>query len=232
VNAVAFVALRTAMHAPPYTDLREIAVLRAEPGDAAASDVYAARVRSLRSPEASDASAIWLVDAMDHVRELTRGCALAAFDVDAVDADLQRLCDDWELLPLELTPVRLDLGSLAWPLLVAGDTASLHFTDVCAALDVPVPSSEQALEHACTQAEIYRRLMACLAPSPALRGFNHDERAIVDTIIGRLGGGRRTYGSWRVDDGRNNPKEALAEVMDALNYCAAELVRLAKGAER
>ena len=31
-----------------------------------------------------------------------------------------------------------------------------------------------------------------------------------------------------VGDGRNNTGEALLEVMDALNYCAAELLRLAR----
>jgi hypothetical protein len=47
--------------------------------------------------------------------------------------------------------------------------------------------------------------------------------------VHRIGEGRPTYGEWRVDDGRKYPREALEEVMDALNYCAAELVRLGKG---
>jgi len=33
---------------------------------------------------------------------------------------------------------------------------------------------------------------------------------------------------WHVGDGRNNPGEALLEAMDALNYFAAELVRLTR----
>ncbi len=52
------------------------------------------------------------------------------------------------------------------------------------------------------------------------------EQQIVQTIISRLERGQTTYGEWSVDDGRNNPAEALAEVLDALAYIAAELVRL------
>ena len=38
------------------------------------------------------------------------------------------------------------------------------------------------------------------------------------------------YGCWQVSDGRDYHTEALEEVLDALNYCAAELVRLGRGA--
>jgi hypothetical protein len=53
-----------------------------------------------------------------------------------------------------------------------------------------------------------------------------DETAILDLLSQRLKQGRRTYGPWRVTDGRRYPREALAEVLDALHYCAAELLRL------
>jgi hypothetical protein len=53
-----------------------------------------------------------------------------------------------------------------------------------------------------------------------------DESAILRLLSERLAEGRRVYGPWRVDDGRRYPREALAEVLDALHYCAAELVRL------
>jgi hypothetical protein len=79
--------------------------------------------------------------------------------------------------------------------------------------------------------EVYRRLMAGrLAMTPgAAPAFEGDENAILAAQSARLAEGRRTYGTWRVTDGRNNPGEALLEVLDALNYCAAELVRLARG---
>lgn len=53
-----------------------------------------------------------------------------------------------------------------------------------------------------------------------------DERAIAEAALSRLDEGRTTYGPWKVDDGRDYPREAMAEVIDALHYCAAELVRL------
>ncbi len=65
-----------------------------------------------------------------------------------------------------------------------------------------------------------------------LRSLTPDELAIVETIIARIDAGRRSYGPWRVSDGRNNPGEALAEVMDALTYVAAELVRQSQIAGR
>lgn len=228
MTPIAFVALHWA-DAHPHPELREIAVLRAEPSHAEPTHVYASRVRSVYGKREDDASAVWLVDAMDQVRELTRGCTLVGIDTERVADELHRLCEDWELLPLELGEQRIDLGSLAWPMLVSRDATGADLASLCIALDVPVPHEPHALEAVSTQAEIYRRLLACLAPSPALRGLRGDERDIVDTILARLHDGRRVYGPWRVDDGRNNPREALAEVMDALNYCAAELVRLSRG---
>jgi hypothetical protein len=57
-----------------------------------------------------------------------------------------------------------------------------------------------------------------------------DEAAILDLLAERLRAGRGTYGPWRVTDGRHYPREALAEVLDALHYCAAELLRLDRAA--
>ncbi len=55
-----------------------------------------------------------------------------------------------------------------------------------------------------------------------------DEKAIITALLDRLQLGRKTYGSWRVDDGRDYRQEALLEVLDSLHYCAAELVRLSR----
>jgi hypothetical protein len=62
-----------------------------------------------------------------------------------------------------------------------------------------------------------------------IRSLVADERSLVEAIVARLDAGRQDYGPWRTDDGRDYPREALAEVLDALNYCAAELVRLRRG---
>lgn len=56
-----------------------------------------------------------------------------------------------------------------------------------------------------------------------------DEQEIIRALIHRINRGRGTYGPWSVnDDNRNYRREALFEVYDALHYCAAELVKLAR----
>ena len=61
-----------------------------------------------------------------------------------------------------------------------------------------------------------------------IMSLRKDERDIVEALLDRLTQGRKSYGQWRVNDGRNYPKEALEEVIDTLHYCAAELVRITK----
>ncbi len=227
MTPLAFVAIRTEGPDPDSDDLLEIAVARAEPHDAQPTDVYTARIRSLHGGRRHhDDRAVWFVEAMDHVRLLTSGCILVAWDATATRHFLDAACYHWELLPLDLTPRSIDLRSLAWPVAVAAETAGERVEDVSTPLGIDFAPGACALEDIHALAAIYRRIVKHAA---SLAGFNADERSILDTIASRLADGRRTYGPWRVDDGRNNPREALAEVMDALNYCAAELVRLSKG---
>jgi hypothetical protein len=58
--------------------------------------------------------------------------------------------------------------------------------------------------------------------------LDEDEALILLEIAKRLQEGQQVYGSWSVHDERDYPREALEEVVDALNYCAAELVRLSE----
>lgn len=53
-----------------------------------------------------------------------------------------------------------------------------------------------------------------------------DERAILETLLDRIEEGRQQYGVWNVEDGRDYPSETLDEVIDALHYRAAGLVRM------
>jgi hypothetical protein len=65
-------------------------------------------------------------------------------------------------------------------------------------------------------------------PSQLLRRIEQlatDERLILEALLSRLELGNTQYGPWHVDDGRDYPEEAFAEVIDGLHYCAAELVR-------
>lgn len=55
-----------------------------------------------------------------------------------------------------------------------------------------------------------------------------DEQEILDLLKDRMRAGRELYGPWKVTDGRNYPKEALEEVLDAMHYCAARLLQLSR----
>ena len=58
-----------------------------------------------------------------------------------------------------------------------------------------------------------------------IEALQADERAIVEKLLDRIEQGREVYGPWKVDDGRDYQAEALDEVIDALHYCAAALVK-------
>jgi len=62
--------------------------------------------------------------------------------------------------------------------------------------------------------------------------WSRDERKILALIKERLDQGRDLYGPWRVADEREYPNEALEEVLDALAYIAAELLRYRGGRYR
>ena len=51
------------------------------------------------------------------------------------------------------------------------------------------------------------------------------ERTIIEALLDRIEQGRTEYGPWKLDDGRDYPKEAFDEVIDALHYCAAALLK-------
>ncbi|MCU0664664.1 MAG: hypothetical protein MUC50_20365 [Myxococcota bacterium] len=60
-----------------------------------------------------------------------------------------------------------------------------------------------------------------------VRNLGIDELQIARSALTRLDKGRKIYGPWNLlGDPRDYPEEALEEVVDALHYCAAELVRL------
>lgn len=58
-----------------------------------------------------------------------------------------------------------------------------------------------------------------------------DELEVVKMIVDRMSQGRKVYGPWCVDDGRDYLDETLQEMLDGANYLAAELVRLKRSKE-
>ena len=120
---------------------------------------------------------------------------------------------------------RLDTASLAWPLVVSGELPSMSLDPVAKLLGIERPHPHRALADARCSLAVARRLVERMRLGGRLTGLPADERQICDALLGRLEQGRRQYGPWHVDDGRDYPSEAYAEVLDGLHYAAAGLVR-------
>jgi DNA polymerase III epsilon subunit-like protein len=120
---------------------------------------------------------------------------------------------------------RLDTASLAWPLVVTGELPSMSLDPLATCSGSSARRPHRALADARCSLEVARRLVERMRAGGAVTGLPVDERQICDALLGRLAQGRRQYGPWRLDDGRDYPSEAYAEVLDGLHYTAAELVR-------
>ncbi len=58
-----------------------------------------------------------------------------------------------------------------------------------------------------------------------IQGLKGDERAIIETCLDRMETGRQDYGPWKVNDGRDYPTEGYEEIIDALHYAAAAMLK-------
>ncbi len=233
IPSLAFIALRSPTDSEAALgELTEVAVLRTEPFDGVVTDVFSAKVRSTHPSAGIDTDeqeqdALWLVEVMNRVRDMTAGCALVAFDAGKTRERLDAVCQVWDLIPLDLSPIAIDLRSLLWPaLLEAGARDVARLDDVCQALKV-APKDGSVAEEAHLLADLYRLVRGPLHGGVSLEGLNDDERFIVKVTTRRMRAGRQVYGPWKVaSDQRRYPQEALMEVMDALHYCAAQLRKM------
>jgi hypothetical protein len=217
MKPLVFVSIRTTGNDPDRHDLTQIAVARCEPFDAQPTEMFSTAVRPTRGVAHAGA---WLVDAMESVRDLSRGAALVAFDAAHARNFLDSLCERHELIPLALDPAAIDVRSLAWPLA----PACRSIESLAAAVGLADSDAVGCLGEVRVLMAAYREMHARTAPSFA-EDLNADEHAIVETLTSRMSEGRRTYGPWRVTDGRNYEGEALLEIVDALAYCGAKLVQ-------
>lgn len=126
---------------------------------------------------------------------------------------------------------RLDTASLAWPLVMGGDIQRVSLDDVAAYVGLERPKPHRALADAQCSFAVAERLSEAMLLGERLLGLEDDEYEILQALLERLEVGRRQYGPWHVDDGRDYPNEAYEEVLDGLHYVAAELVRRRRKAE-
>jgi DNA polymerase-3 subunit epsilon len=237
----AFVDLETTGLDPRRHEIIEIAVVRADPRTLEATGMLDLRVRPGRIEDADPAALGingWSVDAWNdavpldvalvRAKPLLEGALLAGHNVSFDRAFLDAAWSASGVPAPDLDHHVLDTAAIAWPLHAAGLVESLSLDVVCKALGIDAGQPHRALADAQRSLEVARRLLPDADLVSRIRSLVADERAIVETILARVEGGRLNYGAWRTGDGRDYPGEVLLEVIDALNYCAAELVRLAR----
>lgn len=243
MRPLAFVDVETTGLDLTRHEILEIGVVVADPRTLETREMLDVRVRPQRIEDADPAAlaingwcpeawadAVPLDVALDRIKPLLDGALIAghnvAFDRSFLDAAWRATC----VAPPESDHHALDTATLAWPLLAVGLVDSLSLGPVCKQFGIDVGEPHRALADARRSLEVAR----CLLPEAGLitrvRALEADERALVETILARIDAGRADYGPWNTDDGRDYPREALAEVLDALNYCAAELVRIGRAA--
>lgn len=241
MRPLAFVDVETTGLDPTRHEIIEIGVVAADPRTLETRGMLDVRVRPARIDDADPAALRingWSVDAwkdavpldiaLVRVKPLLDGALLAGHNVSFDRAFLDAAWRATGVAAPDVDHHVLDTATLAWPLHAAGVVESLSLGVVCKALGIDLEQPHRALADAQRSLEVARRLLPDARLTSRLVTLAADERAIVEAILARIDGGRRHYGAWRTGDGRDYSGEALAEVVDALNYCAAELVRLAK----
>jgi len=238
-----FVDVETTGFDPARHEIIEIAAVRVHPQLLYVERELVSRVRP-QFPERCSAETaaingfdpmLWddapdIYDVLKRYVPLAEGCLLVGhnigFDKSFLSAGFRRA----GLEEPKMDHHVIDTASLAWPLAVVGALQSLSLGPVCDLLGIGNEGAHGARRDVARTIEVYRRLMALRMAMPpgAPPPIAGDEDAILATQAARLAEGQHTYGAWKVADGRNNAGEALLEVMDALNYCAAELLRLAR----
>jgi DNA polymerase-3 subunit epsilon len=242
-RSLLFVALSTTGLDPIRHEIIELAAVRVHPQLLYVEREFVSRVRPQFPERCSIETAsvngfdpqLWdrepdLYDVLKRFSSVAQGSILAGHHIALNRAFLDSGFRRTGLLWPEMDHHVLDTASLAWPLVAVGALTSLALAPLCELLGISNEGARSARRNVARTMEVYRRLMALRMPMPpgAPAQAKGDEDAILAAQAARLAEGRRTYGTWRAHDGRNNAGEALLEVMDALNYCAAELVRLAR----
>lgn len=238
MRAIAFIDIETTGLEADYHDIVEIAAMRIDPSTWEVQtelnvkvhpehpdriDPEAVRVNGYSAAHWKDA--LQLRNALVKLTPMLNGCVIAGhnvhFDWSFLLAAYRRL----EVVQPEVDYHLLDTASLAWPLVIAGVIERPTLRALCDLLGVSNNDAHTALGDAYRAMNAYRRLAEIM--NPLWLGMQADERAIAGLIVERLNMGRSEYGPWRVaDDNRHYPREALLEVVDALSYCAAQLVRM------
>jgi DNA polymerase-3 subunit epsilon len=237
-KAIAFVDLETTGLDPSRHDIVEVAAIRV---DARSLEVLAEHDTLVAPQRLDDAqlealavcgfskaawtNAVPLRDALLAIAPLVEGALVAGHNVGFDWAFLEAGFRRAGLTLPQVDYHRLDTASLAWPLVASGELPSLSLDGLATLFGLERPRPHRALADARCALEVARRLAERMRLGGRVTALAADERQICEALLARLEQGRKEYGPWRVDDGRDYPSEAYEEVLDGLHYVAAELVR-------
>jgi len=156
------------------------------------------------------------------VAAIVGGGVLVGWDVDQ-DAHTLHEFGAAHGRPIDVTH-RFNLSNAAAPVLEAmGETAE-SLAAAAEALEL-TEMKPHALDRVYTALEVLegvRERAGLGAEWAELRG---DELQIAELVVQRLGDGREQYGRWDLSDQRDYLQEAVEEVVDALHYSGAALLR-------
>ncbi len=158
------------------------------------------------------------------VGEAADGALLIAWDLERASATLRQHHPAPEVF-LARAPLDLELRA-ATALLGVINGALDPTIDQLARLLSLTPPDASAREQAWFLIRVVRRLAASGTWLSRVLALGFDERSILRTCVRRLAEGKKSYGDWNLDDGRDYAVEAYEEVIDGLHYAAAGLLRI------
>lgn len=164
------------------------------------------------------------------VAETVRGAVLVTWSVADLVARLGCVVPAPRQVIAEASAV-MELAPIAALWGAVDDAGQPTEVALAARLGVEAPARDARAE-ALFAVKVARRLIAGGDWLVQLVGLAPDERAILRLSAQRLLAGQRVYGRWSVADGRAYEREGLEEVVDALHYAAAGLLRSAPRVRR
>jgi len=119
---------------------------------------------------------------------------------------------------------RFNLANAAAPVLEAMGAPSDSLDAAAEAFELSEPTP-RAVDRVYLGLEILEAIRARAGLGAEWAELRGDELQIAELVVQRLGDGREQYGAWDVNDRRDYLQEAVEEVVDALHYSGAALLR-------
>jgi len=163
------------------------------------------------------------------IAAIVNGGVLVGWDVDQ-DAHALHEFGAAHGRPIDAT-LRFKLANAAAPVLEAMGKPADALSDALDAFEL-TELCERALCRAYAGLEVLEAVRERAGLGAEWAQLTGDELQIAELVVQRLGDGREQYGAWDVNDRRDYLQEAVEEVVDALHYSGAALLRAQREAAR